>query len=209
MGGGILDPTGTGCVVASGGAAVTPIGGGTPVTIAYYKGTAAATVGGILPPTCQALVDAYPINAATTLINAAATAPQKVQIGLNASDTVSLQINNTNTTALNIANTGITTLAGAQTAVQNLQNALNFISATIASINGQVAQLEARDTSINTQSDNLGMIISNVEDTNLVENASDMSGINTAIGVIGALIKLSATIQQTIAAAASQILRGQ
>ena len=196
----VLGATGVGGAVLTSGAAA----GG--ASVAAFSPAGAFPV---LPPAAQALVDAYPINAATTLINAAATAPQKVQIGLNASDTVSLQINNTNTTALNIANTGITTLAGAQTAVQNLQNALNFISATIASINGQVAQLESRDTSINTQSDNLGMIISNVEDTNLVENASDMSGINTAIGVIGALIKLSATIQQTIAAAASQILRGQ
>jgi len=149
-------------------------------------------------------ISKYLTTALTNLITNAK--PQTVQVGLNSTDTVRLQINNSTNTALGLADTTLLNVAGASSSVNKLKTALNLVSSNLANINNQITQLSNRSDSLNTQIDSLNEQIAAIEDTDLVANASQLSEINTSIGVVGSLINVSDTLKRTIADSASRIL---
>lgn len=169
----------------------------------------AAQIGAVLGTTgaCMTTIRKYVTDAAIAYV-AGATAQQNIQVGLAATDTIQLKIASSTQTALGLSASTINTVANAQTASAALQKALERISSNLASINSQVDQLNSRTDTINNNIDTLAEQISSIEDTDLVANASQLGDINTAIGVVGALVQLDSTIKQTIAAASQQILRG-
>ena len=186
------------------GAHVGAIGGN-----AVYWGAGANQV---MPVVCQEATVVYPINTALNMLSNANYAPQRIQIGLNATDTMTLQINNTQNAALGLVATslsiipGANPIANAQSAVTALQSAASFLASTLATINNQTNALTARINSLNDQSDTLTDQLAAIENTDLTANASELSSVNTQISTAAALIGMQNTLKSTIANAARNIL---
>ena len=191
-------------------AQATPVAAGA-ASIGAVAGPVAATaaeIGGSVGTTAAAMtaIRSYITTAALNFVNAAV--PQKYQVGLNATDTVQLQIDSSTQAALGLSTSTITSVANAQASVTSLLTALQRIANNLSNINSQVNQLTARDTSINTQIDSLSEQISMIEDTDPVENASQLNDLTSGIVTIGALIAAGAAMKQMIAQSAQRILNG-